>query len=249
MSVGTELKRRLWLSLAYPVLSITVALAIFLFVHVVVVAMFETIFRDFGIALPRLTVAMLFVSHFLRSGFPVLATLGALLLAFFVVPRFVLKPAVRRSLYTRVPILGGVWRSISWAEFSHLLALLLESRLPLPEALRLTGEGVQNADLDRACRAMANDVEHGVPLARAMIGRRELPSGLARLLRWASDQNAVAEILHMAGEMFEARARGQATFAGTVMAVLAAIAVIWGVFTLVFGLMMPMITLISRLSG
>ena len=53
----------------------------------------------------------------------------------------------------------------------------------------------------------------------------------------------------MAGEMFEARARGQATFAGTVMAVLAAIVVLWGVFTVVFGLMLPMVTLISRLSG
>ena len=96
---------------------------------------------------------------------------------------------------------------------------------------------------------MAADVERGVPLARAMVGRPELPTGLARLLRWASDQNAVAEILHMAGEMFEARARGQATFAGTVMAVLAAFVVLWGIFTVVFGLMLPMITLISRLSG
>ena len=93
---------------------------------------------------------------------------------------------------------------------------------PLPEALRLTGEGVQNDDLDRACQAMAADVERGSDLLpEAMAGRPELPTGLARLLRWATDQNAIAEILHMAGEMFEARARGQATFAGTVMAVLA----------------------------
>jgi general secretion pathway protein F len=179
----------------------------------------------------------------------VLVTLGALLLAVFVVPRVFLKPSARRSLATKVPVLGSVWRSISWAEFSHLLALLVESRLPLPEALRLTGEGVQNNDIDRACRAMATDVERGVPLARAMIGRSEMPAGLARLLRWASDQSAVSEILHMAGEMFEARARGQATFAGTVMAVLAAVAVLWGVITVVFGLMLPMITLISKLSG
>ena len=149
----------------------------------------------------------------------------------------------------RVPLVGTVWRSISWAEFCHLLALLLESRLPMPEALELTGQGVQNRDLERACRAMALEVEGGVNLARAMAGRPELPIGLARLLRWASDQDAVAEILHMSGEMLEARARGQATFAGTVMAVLAAFVVLWGLFTVVFGLMLPMITLISRLSG
>ena len=37
MSIGTELRRKLWLSLAYPILSIFVALALFLFVNVVVV--------------------------------------------------------------------------------------------------------------------------------------------------------------------------------------------------------------------
>ena len=53
----------------------------------------------------------------------------------------------------------------------------------------------------------------------------------------------------MVGEMFEARARCQATFAGTVMAVLAVVFVLWGLVTVVIGLMLPIITLISRLSG
>ena len=44
--------------MAYPILSIAVALALFLFVPLVVVVMFENIFRDFGMPLPRMTVAM-----------------------------------------------------------------------------------------------------------------------------------------------------------------------------------------------
>ena len=97
---------------------------------------------------------------------------------------------------------------------------------------------------------MASDVEHGQTLAEAMAAHvpacRPVCHGCSR---GSADQGAVAEILHMAGEMFEARARGQATFAGTVMAVLAVILVLWGIFTVVVGLMLPMITLISRLSG
>jgi general secretion pathway protein F len=249
MSIGTELKRKLWLSLAYPMLSIAVALALFLFVHLVLVTMFEAIFLDFGIPLPQITMAMLILSRFLRAAWPVLLIASGILVFGWIGFKLGLSQPVRRSMATKLPITGGVWRSISLAEFAHLLALLLESRLSLPEALRLTGEGVQNRDLDRACQEMATAVEQGTPLALAMASRSELPSGLPRLLRWASDRNAIAEILHMAGEMFEARARGQATFAGTVMAVLSAFVVLWGVFTVVFGLMLPIITLISRLSG
>ena len=55
VSIGTELARKLWLSLAYPILSIFVAVTLFLFVSVVLVAQFESIFKDFGIPLPRMT--------------------------------------------------------------------------------------------------------------------------------------------------------------------------------------------------
>ena len=161
----------------------------------------------------------------------------------------VLRAPQRRSLAKRIPVIGKVWRYISWAEFSHLLALLLETRLPLPEALRAAGEGVQDVDLDRASQRMAEDVEGGASLARAMLARPELPVGLARLIRWSGGNEGSAEVLHMAGEMFEARARSQATFAGTVMAVLSVILVLWCSFSIVGGLMLPLVTLISKLSG
>ena len=208
MGIGTELKRKLWLSLAYPILSILVAMALFVFVNVVLVTQFES-------DLPRLWNPLARADHqhapdrrtFCGQGWPALLIVVVAIAVLWLVLRVVLKPPDRRSLATKIPVIGGVWRYTSWAEFCHLLALLLESELPLPEALRLAGEGVQNSDLDRACQIMADEVEQGETLAKAMATRPELPSGLARLLRWATKQNAIAEILHMAGEMFEARAK------------------------------------------
>jgi type II secretory pathway component PulF len=179
----------------------------------------------------------------------VLAILGGGILALWLILRLVLPPAERGSVAAKIPVIGRVWKYISWAEYCHLLALLLESRLTLPEAVRLAGEGVQNSDLARASHVMAEEVEQGAPLAQALRYRREFPPGLSRLLRWAADNNAVADILHIAGEMFEARARAQSTFAGTVMAVLSVVIVLGGVCVVIPGLFLPLITLISRLSG
>jgi general secretion pathway protein F len=212
----------------------------------------------------------------------------------------VLPLPVRNSLIGRLPVFGPLWRYSSWAEFCHLLALLVESELPLPEALRLTGQGIQNSDIDRACRAMANEIEQGKTLSDAMTGRAPavkpprgpfdhleerlaasaaraaqapprpappamedllsaqesartiraaMPRSLARLLRWAENHRAISEILHMSGEMFEARARTQASFAATFMAVFSVIGVLMGIFMVVVGLMLPLITLLTRLSG
>ena len=120
--------------------------------------------------------------------------------------RLFLRPATARSLATFVPLLGGVWRWTSLAEFCHLLALLLEHRLPMPEALRLAGEGVQDSRIESTTRSMAEAVEDGKTLAQAMASRGVFPPRLPRLLRWAENQGSLPEVLHMAGDMFAARA-------------------------------------------
>ena len=219
--------------------------------NVVLVAQFETIFKDFGIPLPRMTIAMIMLSHAFaiglaglrdprRSRSPGPGSSG----------RLFLRPAARRSLASKIPVVGGVWRYTSWAEFCHLLALLLESRLAPARGAPADGRGHPEQrprprlpGHGRRRRAWQDPGRgDGGPTPSS-------PPACPGCLRWAQDQGAIAEILHMAGEMFEARARGQATFAGTVMAVLSVIVVLWGIFTVIFGLMLPMITLISRLSG
>jgi type II secretory pathway component PulF len=162
--------------------------------------------------------------------------------------RAFLPRALRRSIAGRLPLLGAVWRSMSLAEFCHLLALLLEGQLPLAEALRLTGQGVEDASIDRDCRVMAARVESGESLARAMAQRARFPIGLPRLLRWAENQKSVPEVLHMAASIFETRARAQSSFVGIVLNVLCVL-MVFCMALIVPALFTPLIVLIARLAG
>jgi general secretion pathway protein F len=248
VSVGTEIRRRLWLNLIYPFLTALAATSLFVFISTTLVNQFELVFKDFGVPLPALTIAVIAISHFMRSVWgPVITVIVTLASCLFVL-RFFLPPPSRRSLATRLPIVGGVWRSTSHAEFCHLLALLLESELPLPEALRLTGQGVQDADVDYACRGMAKEVEAGRTLSHAITARRPFAPGLPKLLEWGETNRNLPEVLHMAGSMFESRARSSSTFAGTVVSVLCVFLVL-SMVMIIPALFLPLITLIGRLSG
>ena len=108
-------------------MSIFAAVALFIFVNAVVVAQFEKIFRDFGVPLPKMTIAMLMFSHALRDGWEGFVFLAGLAVVLWVGFRLFLRPSTRRSLACKVPVVGTVWRYTSWAEFCHLLALLLET--------------------------------------------------------------------------------------------------------------------------
>jgi hypothetical protein len=72
--------------------------------------------------------------------------------------------------------------------------------------------------------------------------------GLAGLVRWAENQKSLPEVLHVAGSMFEVRARSHAAFAGTVLNFLCVLLVI-SIVLVIPALILPLITLISRLSG
>src|SRR5947208_1968212 len=61
--VGAELRRTMWLSLAYPLLLLGSAAALLVFLGVSVVNRFAAIYADFGMDLPRLTVALINASR------------------------------------------------------------------------------------------------------------------------------------------------------------------------------------------
>ena len=77
---------------------------------------------------------------------------------------------------------------------------------------------------------------------------RLFPVGLPRLVRWAENQESLPEVLHMAGAMFESRGRSYSTFVGTVLNVICVL-LVFQMVLFVPALFLPLITLISRLSG
>jgi type II secretory pathway component PulF len=248
-TTGIELRRRLRLNLAYPTLSLLITLAVFAFVGIFVVPQFEAIFRDFGIPLPGITVIILTLARRTAAVWHTLAVIAGLLVVLAVGVPMIFRPATVRGIASRLPLVGGIWRWTSLAEFCHTLGLLLEHRLPMPEALRVAGEGVQDASLETASRRMVEDVEDGRTLAEAMGQRNEFPPRLPRLLNWGEKRGTLPDVLHMAGDMFGARASAHSTFTASALGIACFIVIIIGVNLVVLGLMLPMVTLISKLSG
>lgn len=249
VNVGVDLRRSLWLRLAYPMITITLASVVFVFVSVVLVAGFSRIFQDFGIAIPALTLIVFRVASIIeRTWKPLLQGLAGLGTLFLILS-LVLRTDVRRSLAWVVPFIGPVWHLCDLAEFSHLLALLVESEVPLGEALPMAGAAVRNSEIASGTKQAAQEISEGRSLSLALIRPSLFPQGYARIIDWAEKHRGLPEALHMAGEMFEAQARSQAGFVSTVCSVLSIWSVLCGIVVMVLAIFVPMINLISRLSG
>ena len=156
----------LWINLAYPVLTAVSTGFLFMAISAYLVPQFESIFEDFGVPLPGITILVINLHTFTNIIAVPLLILCASQVVLWLSGAVVLKPARRRSLLGQLPLVGKVWRFTSLAECCHLLALLIESRLPLADALRLAGEGVQDSRVQSACQGMAAEIDNGQPCSR-----------------------------------------------------------------------------------
>ncbi len=248
--VARDLKRGLFLALLYPALLVVAFSLFFLLVYALLVPQFVAIFRDFNLPLPALTQLLIRTSDTLRLALPevtlwTIAPLVVLGLAW----RLLLDDRSRRWVVCHVPLIGPIWHWSALARFCHYLGLMIDAELPLESAVPLAADATADAELVASSRWVARELQGGRSLAAAIARVPVFPDGVSRLLSWAEGGHKLSSSLHLVAEMLMARARGRASFVAAVVAVFVVVMVLWAVSLTVVGLFLPLIQLISKLSG
>jgi len=241
-----ELRRRLWLTLAYPFFLFCIMALMAVMTRYWVVVHFENIYNDFDTCLPAVTEFVFYIS------LPLMWFMVSLVVLFALIPLLLaVSPGIRwiwPALY-KIPMIGPLLRWGNLSQFSRLMALLLEQRVPLPDALRLTAAGLHDPNLARGCRRVAEDVERGQPLCESMDRRRQFPASMVPLVEWGQRTPALPDAFRATTEMFEGRTLSQGSLLEAVLLPIMFLFIITFIGLLVIALFMPLIKLITCLSG
>jgi type II secretory pathway component PulF len=243
---GQDLRRRVALSLMYPAALVALLALVLAAVFTWIVPQFAALFRDFGMSLPEAT---LFVINMPHTIVWIVASVAALLLVLLAATCAAPPGAKWSRIVSLVPLVGPLVRSNALARFCQLMAMLLDAGVPAAEALRLTAAGVSHSGLSAAARRAALAVEAGRPLDEALAAEPWFPASMTALVQWGRQTAGLGEALRSAGEMFEGRARDQGVLLQAVAPPLALLAFLVLVGLLILTLLLPMVALISALSG
>jgi type II secretory pathway component PulF len=247
--ISAEMYRRMLIRLCYPALLLCTFLGVFQLIAVFVVQDYAAIYKDFGVSLPLLSLWLIEASSLLaRAGWAIPAGVVLLGLVIWLAARGSTR-SNRRRVASGIPLLGSLWRNAAMAEFSSLLAILIECRLPMPEALLLSGKGVRDLDLIDACTGAAREIDQGRSLTDASRIYRLFPRGFDRLLAWSEANDELPGALRLAAELYWARDRSQAILVGIFASAMSVTLILIGVIMIVLGLHLPLVKLIAELSG
>lgn len=238
-------------ALAYPLILIVVSLAIFLGLFGWVVPQFTVILDDFGVELPGVTVLLVAIGRICgvllsHLGYVVVGLLFAV--AAVVTLRMIAGPATARRLLYEVPLIGRAVKLTALCEFCHLLAMLIENRVPMPRALSLVSSAMSDPCLSQCAADAARLVEQGESLSEIRARVPHMPVELLRIPGFDQPDESLPEALRTSSEIFAV----QCTVSTRAMAGAATpvVIVVVGGLTVVtvVGLFMPLIKLLNDLS-
>jgi type II secretory pathway component PulF len=249
---AADIHRQIVLALSYPAFLLLLMSGLFVLFCVAVLPGMIEIYDDFDADLPAITVALTEVSRF--GPWMMLGNLVVLAAAWLFI-WLSMNIAELRAVLLAAPLLGPVIRWAALARYSRLLALLTEMQLPLPQALELAGLGCQDAGLSHASRNVAKRVEAGMALSQALVTTRPFPRSMGPMVCWGEQAAlggaptaALADALRTAGEMFEGRLEAQLGLLRAIAPPLCFLFVVWGSLFLFSATMLPMVSLIERLT-
>lgn len=232
-------------ALAYPTFVFVFAAMIFVCFHKFVVSEFRVILDEFGLTLPLVTKMMFQISEIGLTG---LLGLIPMLLVIVLAVRFGAGAARWRRVLATVPLIGPLWYWSAVAQWSRLLALLVDQELPLPAALRSAADGVEDANVRQVSQMLADQISAGRSLSQAIEASERLPLLMVPLVSWGERSGSLPESLRTVADMYESRVRMRTGLVRTVAPPLLFLGVIGSIVPMTLALFVPLISLIQSLS-
>ncbi|MCB9858079.1 MAG: type II secretion system F family protein [Phycisphaerales bacterium] len=261
LSLLDSTRRIVMETITYPLIVLTMLAGLVTFFMLIIVPGFEHVVYEMtydstnpgsysDIALPGLTLAVMWVSH----AWPfVLSAAGVLILAFIVMWFLTgwlpaLRP-IRGQLAGLIPGFAGARRASLIARFTNAAALGARTHQPLPALVRSAAGATGDARLIRDAEALASAAESGAPAEQIAMHSRVIPSLVTYTIQVSGARGELVEALADLARSYESIARHKMAmvriFIGPM--VILFVALIMG-FAIV-ALLLPLISLINSLTG
>ncbi len=197
-------KQKVTTAMTYPIVVGVLALVITAFLLIFIVPIFGEMFASFGSELPAITQMVLGLSQWLQKYW-------VLILAFLLATIFLLRYLSQRDkmaysfdyLQLKIPIIGMFLQKTILARMTQTLSSLLNSSVPILQALDVTSQVVDNRVVEEVLLAAKKDVEQGESLAKPMEAHWFFPNLIIQMIKVGEASGSLDEMLKKASDIYE----------------------------------------------
>jgi len=194
-------------ALVYPSIVVVIAAGVMTALLTFVIPAFEGMFKDFGggkASLPWLTQVMVGISHNFVSFFPFLVVAMILLVVGFgYIYRTPRGKTVIHKAQLNVPIIGPTLRKIAVARFTRTLGTLLQSGVPILDALEICAVTSGNVVIQAGVMHVRQSISEGKNMAEPLIETKVFPDMVVQMIAVGEQTGALDQMLNKIADFYE----------------------------------------------
>ena len=247
---AAKIKNKVAAAMVYPIIVMTMAMAIMGFLLVFIVPKFEAIFHDMlgDRPLPTITTLVITISRFVQTHwFVIMAVIFVLIAGYKFANRVARGKSTLDRAKLRFPLFGDIIRKTAISRFSRTLGTLVTSGVPILQALNITRETAGNAIIARAISQVHERVKEGDSIVQPLEASQAFPPMVVSMIDVGEETGQLPEMLLKIADVYDDEVDT------SVAAMTAALEPIMIVFlalvvgTIVVALFLPLISIIQGL--
>ena len=201
---SASLRRKVKGAMTYPVLIVVMVIGILTIMLTFVVPTFADLFKSGGKALPASTQALMDISHYIRTQwYVIVSVLGGVGYGIFYM---FTNEGARRSLdpfLMKVPLFGDLIQKIGIARFSRTFGTMIQSGVPILEALEITGRIAGNYAIEDAIQKTRQSITQGNTIAAPLMATNVFPKMAVSMISIGEQTGALDQMLNKIAEFYE----------------------------------------------
>jgi type IV pilus assembly protein PilC len=199
-----QLRRKVIGALSYPLVILSFTTLILSAMVFYVVPIFEDVYKRVNAPLPLPTQMLITVSRGIRSNIPIALLI---LLGIGVFVYLGMRTDSGRRLLDgcklRLPLFGPLIRKAIIAKVCRTFSTLLNSGVPVLEALEITAGVAGNRLIEEAIRRTANEIEGGGTIASSFRQSGQFPSMVTQMIATGEETGKLPELLNKTALYYE----------------------------------------------
>jgi type IV pilus assembly protein PilC len=246
-----ELRRKVKAAMTYPVIVLVVAVLIVLGLCTFIVPKFIDLFKELGVKeLPWMTQVLVDFSNFLKDKWWIaLIIVVVVTMSIKYAGTTKLGRRVIDRLKLKVPVFGPLGHKICLARFSRTLSTLLVSGVPILQAMETVAGTVGNEIISEAIMNARARIREGERINEPLEKSKMFPPMVVHMISIGEESGALDQMLSKVAEFYEGEV--DSTLQSLAAAIEPVMIVLLGfcVGFIVIAMFMPLLSVISNLSG
>lgn len=191
-------------AMTYPIIVIVVAFVVISILLLKVVPTMEDMFADFGASLPAPTLFVVGASKWLQANF-----------VYLFVGIFVAVIGVQRlyktqqgklfidKLLLQLPVFGDLLRKVAVARFTRTLGTMIQSGVPILDALGICGRTAGNKVIENAIVRVAASISEGRTIAEPLAESKVFPQMVCQMISVGEATGALDTMLTKIADFYD----------------------------------------------